>query len=186
MLRYRALPIFLLSLLLFSLPLKADVSTVTNLDDSVTSAQAQVQVQEVETPVTCEEGAVLQLNYGNHTSGCNIDTVTDLDTFRFTGSAGDVIRTIVRSPSTMDPILEVRDPEGALIVDERCGGSCAIVIDSTLTLSGTYSISLSEWGADDTGDYELSVACLFGDCFNVAPPPSFTVTETAAPGIGST
>ena len=288
MLRYRALPIFLLSLLLFSLPLKADVSTVTNLDDSVTSAQAQVQVQEVETPVTCEEGAVLQLNYGNHTSGCNIDTVTDLDTFRFTGSAGDVIRTIVRSPSTMDPILEVRDPEGALIVDERCGGSCAIVIDSTLTLSGTYSISLSEWGADDTGeytlqlekipslnpvnvtydapitgeinpttdvdffifqgsvgseirttvrspstmdpilevrdpegalivdercggscaividstltlsgtysislsewgaddtgDYELSVACLFGDCFNVAPPPSFTVTATAGAG----
>ena len=55
-----------------------------------------------ESPVACNEGnEPVALRYGDHTTGCEFETVTDRDRFRFIGAAGDNVRINVSSCSGM-------------------------------------------------------------------------------------
>ncbi|MEE9345000.1 MAG: hypothetical protein V3U88_05280 [Methylococcales bacterium] len=112
-----------------------------------------------ESPVACNEGVEpLQLNYGDHTTGCAFEAVTDLDQFSFIGSAGDVVRINVSSRiDNSDPFVEVRDPDGTVIFDQFCDGGCSIVIDLSLTISGTYTVTIQETRLDETGVYQLQL-----------------------------
>jgi hypothetical protein len=125
-----------------------------------------------EFPVACVEGQEpLHLNYGEHTTGCAIDSSTDLDRFTFTGTAGDEVRVIVRSLTThLDPRLEIRslcDPNSPIIFANFCSGQtsggsgikCTISAPSlTLPCTGTYGIFVSDQGSDETGEYQLEIA----------------------------
>jgi len=135
-----------------------------------------VLAQQSESSVACDEGVVLeplQINYGDHTVNCEIDAPTELDQFTFVGSADDNIRITVLSTTTnMDPTLEVRDPEGTVIATKSCGNfRCSFTLDLSLTLSGTYLLALYDGGANETGGYQVNLACLFGACPPSIPPP---------------
>ena len=133
--------------------------------------------EQSESPVACVEGVEpLNLVYGDHTTGCNIDTPTDLDRFIFDGSAGDKVRIQLRSLTAgLDPRIEIREPGGAVIKDTLCTGSdvfgnplrCSIVFDMTLGLSGQHQISISDSGANETGDYQFQLEIIPP---NITPP----------------
>jgi Ca2+-binding RTX toxin-like protein len=116
-----------------------------------------------------------------------LDPSTDMDFFTFTGQTGAKIKLLVRSPTTMDPILEVWDPFGKPIVpsmmipNNKCNGACSIVVELSLPSSGAYLVALSEWGSDHVGSYELSTACLLGPCI----PPRPTCMGELATVFGS-
>lgn len=114
--------------------------------------------QQSESPVACVEGAEpVLLNYGDYTTDCEINTVTDLDSFSFNGSDGDDIRITVRSFTAMDPRVELRDPVGNVIEDNWCNGVCSFSTDASLEVSGTYTIAVSDQFSDQTGGYTLQL-----------------------------
>jgi hypothetical protein len=89
------------------------------------------------------------------------------------GSAEEQISVIVLSRSLdFDPRLEIRDPEGTVIVDTFCSGNglqgqrfrCSISQDMSLALSGVYLFSPLDTASNEIGGYEISIECLFGPC----------------------
>ena len=64
-----------------------------------------------ESPVACNEGAEPgNLVYGDHTTGCEINPSTDLDSFQFDGTAGDVIRISLHTGGGLDGRIELIEP----------------------------------------------------------------------------
>lgn len=101
--------------------------------------------------------------------------VSDMDFLAFSGAAGTEVRLTARSlAGGLDPQLEVWDPLGNLISDTFCNGSfsslCTTSADLALSLTGTYKVGLTDIGWNETGNYDLGVSCLFGDCPTAAPP----------------
>lgn len=100
----------------------------------------------------------IPIQYGDHTINSAIDTVVDVDSYRFTGAAGDQVRAVISSFATrMDPVLELRGPSGAVLKTTSCDGffGCSVNIDESLPSSGTYVLSVSDVGVDETGGYTL-------------------------------
>jgi hypothetical protein len=120
-----------------------------------------VQAQQPEMSIPYDEGVIaepISLHYGEYTVHCEINPVTDLDRFRFVGSAGDTIRVLVRQTSgRLDPRLEIRDPQGNELYNEFCYDACTLQADLTLTESGTYLLLISDEVADQTGSYTLQL-----------------------------
>jgi hypothetical protein len=118
---------------------------------------------QLEYPVVCVEGDEPKLlHYGEHTASCQIDTQTELDQFTFNGTTGDVVRIIVLRPGNdPDPRLEVRDPDGVVIIDQYCGtthlGHCSFKVDLVLNKTGAYFMAISDQGSDGTGPYTLQI-----------------------------
>jgi len=120
------------------------------------------RAEQAETPVTCVEGQVTTLRYGDHTSDCALEEATDLDAFQFFASANDVIRINVLSQAYyFDPVVELRrqgSPE--VVVGGSCSANasyCSFVVDHTVTLGGTYLLSLFDGGVNDAGAYVLQI-----------------------------
>ena len=121
--------------------------------------------QNVESSAACSEGTEpLMLNYGDHTTGCAISPAVDVDTFTFEGSAGDNIR--IAGDNTggpFDPGLELVDPGGSTIANAGCSGGCcggvhcSFVLNTTLTVSGTYTLILSDSGTDEAGGLGIQI-----------------------------
>jgi hypothetical protein len=116
--------------------------------------------------VECNEGSEpIPMNYGEHTSDCSIELTTDLDSFSFIGSEGEIIRVSVDGNSNhFDPRLEIRGPEGTVIVDTYCEDSgypwytpCSFSVEESLTVSGEYTLAISDQGVNDPGDYILQL-----------------------------
>ncbi|MDR4507563.1 MAG: hypothetical protein MRJ65_04885 [Candidatus Brocadiaceae bacterium] len=106
--------------------------------------------------VVDEESEPIPLSYGDHTNGASISPAVDTDSFRFVGSAGDVVRFHVSGlTGIFDPRLEVWDPGFNKIVDKYC--SCTFIEEITLPATGTYTIIVSDSGVDETGDYLLQL-----------------------------
>ena len=77
-------------------------------------------------PRQCVEGVEHHLQYGERVLGCEIDPVTDLDFFAFSGSVNDRIRITISTqqlgdPDWLDPKLELRDPLNTPITTQHCG-----------------------------------------------------------------
>ena len=130
---------------------------------------------QAEQSVTCNESKEpILLNYGVHTVDCGITPSTDLDRFMFDASAGDQVRIIVDGLSNyFDPRIELRAPDGTVLRDQYCNGgsyySCTVTVDETLSTEGTYQIAVSDNGADESGNYNISLQCLFGSCPDSVP-----------------
>jgi len=108
--------------------------------------------------------------------------VSDMDFLAFSGAAGTEVRLTARSfTGGLDPQLEVWDPQGNLISDTFCNGSysslCTTSADLSLSLTGTYKVGLTDVGWNETGNYDLGVSCLFGDCPTEAPAISPTLVN---------
>jgi len=113
----------------------------------------------------------ITLHYGDHTINCEINPATDLDTFNFIGAADDQIRVVVLGTSTnlFSPRLEVRDPTAAVIKDTFCSPpnsitTCSFTVDLSLTLSGIYSLAVSDKFSSKSGGYQVNLQCLVGIC----------------------
>ncbi len=129
-----------------------------------------------EPSVGCIESAIIHVNYGEHTLNCSIDTPSDRDSFEFNGTAGDNIRVIVDvTSSNFEPRLEIRDPDGTIILDKACNGSaCTVREDLTLLLSGTYLMAVSDGSISRVGNYILQLE-KFPPAFN---PPGISYDNT--------
>ena len=99
-----------------------------------------------------------------------INTPVDGDFYTFNAAAGTDIRLNVLAASNgMDPTVEIRDPNGAVVVDgvtdgATCNDNCSYSVDLSPALSGTYSLLIYDRNTNETGGYELSLWCLWGDC----------------------
>jgi hypothetical protein len=100
-----------------------------------------------------------------------ISPAVDGDFFTFNGTVGTSIRLNAFSTTTnMDPTIEVRDPDGALVLDGAADGAactnvgCTFSVDFQPALSGTYSILIYDGGTNEGGGYQLSLWCIEGDC----------------------
>ncbi len=93
-----------------------------------------------------------------------IEPITDLDTFRFQGRDGESVTVDVSSAGAMDPRVRVIDPEGATIAEAECSGPCTASVSPALSLDGTYRILVSDFEADEQGDYTVTLTCDAGSC----------------------
>lgn len=94
--------------------------------------------------------------YGQ-TVSCAIGVVGDVDTFRFSGVAGEMIRLqAVKQTSSSVPTtcLELFDPSG-LTIHTGCGTLATTT--RTLSATGTYVVLISEAGQDRTTPYAVAV-----------------------------
>jgi Ca2+-binding RTX toxin-like protein len=123
-------------------------------------------------PVPCVEGQEpLQLDYGQHTTGCAIGREgRDYDRFSFDGVIGDHIRVIVRSKGDLAQRLEIYDGND-LLTDRGCNFCSSLSVDVSLPRSGTYLLTLSDNNFSNTGEYEITLECPIGRC--PATPPIF-------------
>ncbi|HED33795.1 MAG TPA: hypothetical protein ENJ08_06205 [Gammaproteobacteria bacterium] len=121
-----------------------------------------------ESTVSCNEGVVsepLLMQYSQHTDNCAISPATDLDRFSFNGSANDLVRINVLSTSNgLGPNLEIRDPNGAIIVNGAADGAacnsvftCSFSLDINLPEDGSYSLAISDTGTNNTGNYTMTI-----------------------------
>jgi hypothetical protein len=116
-----------------------------------------------ESPVACDElTEPLPLVYGDHTTGCEISPVLDIDRFIFDGVTGDDVRIVIRTfDNRPDPRLEVRDPDGVVIWDDFCGttttNACTLVAELSLVKSGAYQLAVSDTTSTGAGVYTLQL-----------------------------
>ena len=114
--------------------------------------------------IPCDpEPTDMAISYSDVVS-CSIDIVGDVDIFRFSGTAGEVVTVrgskLAGGPNTA-PCLELFDPQGG-VVGSHCLSQGAR-IDAALAQTGTYSVLVSEFFNDNTMDYTFLVE-------RVAPP----------------
>lgn len=106
--------------------------------------------------------------YGAHSVGAAITTPAESDTFEFEGSPSDVVRFMVRSNANyLDPRLEIIPPDGISAIttigacSSGCCDQCVYFAEHPLSdfsaLSGTYTLIVSDSGANDTGGYTVQL-----------------------------
>ena len=83
----------------------------------------------------------------------------DLDVFTFYAAAGDSIRAAVGDTSNTNftPQIELYAPNGTRVTWDFEGVGTDVTALS-ITQSGTYTIVVSDYGSNDTGNYSLSMA----------------------------
>jgi len=115
-----------------------------------------------ECQVACSDApSDVPMDYGCY-GECSISSSTDTDGYSFEGSAEDMVRFRVYSRSyDYDARLEVRDPDGDVIVDEWCDSDyntkCRLHVVRELTKPGTYRMKISEKHINHTGGYDLQI-----------------------------
>ncbi len=131
--------------------------------EGVTPPPQASETEESATTTTADEESIIR--YGQTVSGV-IDDATPGRIYTLVGAAGDHVRISLRAAdgSALDPYLEVRDADGAILAnnDDIDPG---VIRDSLLTLTlpadGEYQIIASRYVGPDTditsGAYELTV-----------------------------
>jgi hypothetical protein len=117
-----------------------------------------------------------------------IDHFGDVDFLAFNALGNSKARLSLASLSNgLDAHLEVWDPSGHSILDQFCasgGGKCTTTSnDLPLALTGTYIVAVSDVNADNLGDYQLQVNCVFNVC--AVPEPQVTAAILAGLVIAS-
>lgn len=118
------------------------------------------RAQEQEGTATCSSGFV-PLCYGDH-AVCSLSAPSEIDLYRFQGAAGDILRIALAGLSNdLDPRYELLDPSGVSLTSGACSTSCCTTCSTgqnfTLPASGTYTILISDSGANNTGSYSLNI-----------------------------
>ncbi|HEC16054.1 MAG TPA: hypothetical protein ENI99_05720, partial [Sedimenticola sp.] len=141
-----------------------------------------------ETTVACVEGAEpLALAFGDSATGCAIDTGADTDTFEFTGNVGGEIRLNLRTlTKNLDPNMSLRDPNGVEVATKACvadsWSTCGFALSHTLTVAGTYLVTIGETGLDNAGNYNLQLEKLYPAIVPVGLEYDVAVADTLSPG----
>jgi uncharacterized membrane protein YgcG len=95
----------------------------------------------------------------------DIDPAGDIDLFFFEGSDNDNVSILVtRTDDFVQPCVELTAPDNSTTVE--CDLSADHRIDTILDQTGTFSLLVSDWNSDDTGDYTISLQCISGDCLD--------------------
>jgi hypothetical protein len=115
-----------------------------------------------ENAIDCDEGVIpepVAVAYGDHMAGCEISPAVDQDQFTLGGSVNDHIRVNVLSTTThMDPVLEVRSPNGTLVDTASCNNfGCSFSLDIILPETGAYLLALRDLEANEAGGYTMQV-----------------------------
>ena len=100
--------------------------------------------------------------YGTHTENADLDATTDIDGFKFNGTAGDTVRIVVAGQANnLDPRIELRDSIGTVIDAVSCSASsivrCSVSLTETLLTSGMHFINVSDSGVDNSGAYTFHI-----------------------------
>jgi hypothetical protein len=108
----------------------------------------------------------------------NLGHAGDHDIFGFWGASGSGIGISMDGLSNnLDSHLEIWGPSGGpALYDNYCSVSsaysCSITANVDLLEDGLYFMALSDAGLDNTGSYNLQLACTYGDCpVDRAAPP---------------
>lgn len=97
---------------------------------------------------------VSTLNCGEAVSG-SLSSATEKDSYSFPASANDKIAIhLVRTSGSMDPYLELYDGIGSITANYTTSEN-ETIIDQTLTAGGTYTVWVSDYGMDETGNYAI-------------------------------
>jgi hypothetical protein len=114
--------------------------------------------QQVESWVVhSEANEPTRLAYGQFCD-TRIDYAADIDRFEFCGEINDSLWIFAQANfDGMDPGIEVYDPNAQLIATGGCGHYCSANTPLTLPATGTYTILVSDQGADESGRYILAV-----------------------------
>ena len=101
----------------------------------------------------------------------SITPAVDGDFFAFNGVVGTTIRFNGLSANTnMDPVIEVRDPNGSIVLNGVADGAscndvgCAFSVELQPALTGDYSLIVYDTATNESGNYQLSLWCIQGDC----------------------
>ena len=92
----------------------------------------------------------------------SVGTPAEVDEYTFSASAGDAIIAVLgeTDTTTLDPAITLVGPGGNTIVTDI--GTVGTDIFATLTQAGTYTLRVSDNGANGTGNYRLTFAKLPG------------------------
>lgn len=131
-------------------------------------------------------GNITVISFGQTLSG-SIESAGELDAWTFSAGAGDaaiVGLTIANNDAgTYEPdaYIRVYGPDGAKVCEAKAEqpqsstkSINAEISSCALTLSGTYTIQVGEYGGNSAGTYNLSLNCASGSCGSpaVLPAPS--------------
>ena len=118
-----------------------------------------VHAQNIESPVQVIEGLEpVELGYGDQTVGAEINTIGDFDRYQFFAEAGDVVDLNLANLGSQEMWIQVRDPEGAIVVTNYwalSGGDFRT--RSTIAKRGQHSVLVQENTSDETGPYILQI-----------------------------
>ncbi len=99
-----------------------------------------------------------------------INHAADLDVFFFEGVGGTEIQLSMSGQTdNLDPSLQIFQPDGTSLHSQSCSastfGTCSFNTPFlVLPQTGVYTLLLWDAGFDNTGGYQLSLNCIFGDC----------------------
>ncbi len=101
------------------------------------------------------------------------------DYYSFQGTAGDYVNIILES-SAFDTYLELYDPAGALVMsNDDAGGTTRSEIDTSLSVTGVYTIVARSYSNSGSGSYTLQVT-------PGTPPPTPGVNAAQPINYGDT
>lgn len=114
-----------------------------------------------ESSVPVGAGEPIPIDYGEH-AVAEINTVTDLDSFHFQGSAGELAWLVGRTTSAgLDLQLELLGPAGGDLGSATCSGGtfglCTVARSDILAADGTYTVLVSDASTDEAGGYLLQL-----------------------------
>lgn len=95
-----------------------------------------------------------------------IRPTSDLDPFRFSAIASDLLRFTATDTSGspfLGLCLELFAPDGSALAPRTCG-DVSVQLDVTLSVTGIYTAIVTEWGLDGATPYTLNMTCLSGSC----------------------
>jgi len=99
-----------------------------------------------------------------------VNPTGDIDLFSFEGTQGDTVDLLVTSQGSLRPCMELVAPDNTRTVE--CGNAFSQQIDTTLNLTGTYTVLVS--ASSFSGAYALALQCLAGPCVDDAPTPDIS------------
>ena len=98
---------------------------------------------------------VTMLNCGEAASGA-LSSAAEFDFYSFDASANEKITIhLVRSSGNMNPQLELYDSTGTRTAFNYTTTGNEAIIDTTVATSGSYTIMVSDYGMDETGNYAI-------------------------------
>jgi hypothetical protein len=110
----------------------------------------------------------------------DLDPVVDQDTYRFSGTMGDVIRIVGLRGAGGDGIcLDVRDPDYSPVPPSQCTFAQTLQLDIVLAKTGVYSLIVSEANNNQTNPYTVSLTCINGACGPKLPVCDVSATYSA-------
>ncbi len=101
---------------------------------------------------------------------CSLDTGTETDIYRFSGTKNDRVlieADLASSSGNFNPMIKLIAPDGSPVTGNSYSPAR---IDTTLPQTGTYTVMVSDQNFKYTGGYNFVVSCTGGTC-TPSPPP---------------